>query len=84
MKYEWLTKDNINGYATSYRFDPTTGVELHTLSECKSCEGSHELSIQFACKDTLLPGWRVDHILDDIETKMSSSIAEDSAMKKIS
>ena len=79
VKYEWLTKDNINGYATSYRFDPTTGVELHTLSECKSCEGSHELSIQFACKDTLLPGWRVDHILDDIETKMSSSIAEDSA-----
>ena len=77
VKYEWLTKDNINGYATSYRYDPTTGVELRTLSECKSCDGSHELNVQFACKDTLLPGWRADHIFDDIETKISSNIEQD-------
>ena len=78
LKYEWLTKDNINGYATSYRFDPTTGMELRTLSDCKSCDGSHKLSVQLACKDTLLPGWRADHILDDNETKISTSIAEES------
>ena len=55
LKYEWLTKDNINGYATSYRFDPTTGMELRTLSDCKSCDGSHKLRVQLACKDTMLP-----------------------------
>ena len=78
VKYEWLTKDNINGYATSYRFDEKTGNELRTLSECKSCEGSHELSIQFACKDTLLPGWRADLIRGDTDSFGGSGIEEES------